>query len=332
MSETKNVIDCILTKSFPFKTIDNVYKFTKLSITQQSNYFSNFIKNNIKKISKDTLFYYNDIDKLWTEIDKSQFDDFVYNFFDNTATAIKVLLKNSKEEVDEYILKEIKASVKLYDKKTYITDIILRSITNLFDKQFITILDSNPDFLPINNGKKINLKTLEITDRTYNDYFTYYSPVDYITDKLLPNAEKFFKQIQSKKVNREYLRKILGYSITGRTEARVFFIWYGYGSNGKSKIFKIMDKILCKQYTQCDKSIFMKVKNNSGGASPEIMDLLGKRLGSYSEGDTSDEIEMNLGGLKQISGEDKLTGRALYGEIVNFYSYIKLHSSAKRIH
>ena len=263
MSETKNVIDCILTKSFPFKTIDNVYKFTKLSITQQSNYFSNFIKNNIKKISKDTLFYYNEIDKLWTEIDKSQFDDFVYNFFDNTATAIKVLLKNSKEEVDEYILKEITASVKLYDKKTYITDIILRSITNLFDKQFITILDSNPDFLPINNGKKINSKTLEITDRTYYDYFTYFSPVDYISNEKLPHADKFFKQIQPKKVNREYLRKILGYSITGRTEARVFFIWYGFGSNGKSKIFKIMDKILCKQYTQCDKSIFMKVKNNT---------------------------------------------------------------------
>jgi len=324
MTENKNVIDCILTKSFLFKTIDNVYKFNKLSITQQSNYFSNFIKNNIKKISKDTLFYYNDIDKLWTEIDKSQFDDFVYNFFDNTATDIKVLLKNSKEEVDEYILKEIKASVKLYDKKTYITDIILRSLTNLFDKQFITVLDSNPDFLPINNGKKINLTSLEITDRTYHDYFTYFSPVDYISDEKLPHADKFFKQIQPKKINREYLRKVLGYSITGRTEARNFFIWYGFGSNGKSRLFKIMDKILCKQYTQCDKSIFMKVKNNSG-ASPEIMDLLGKRLGSYSEGDTSDEIEMNLGGLKQISGEDKLTGRPLYGEIINFYPYIKLH-------
>ena len=275
MSETKNVIDCILTKSFLFKTIDNVYKFTKLSITQQSNYFSNFIKNNIKKISKDTLFYYNDIDKLWTEIDLMifyemdiEFDDFVYNFFDNTATDIKALLKNSKEEVDEYIIKEIKASIKLYDKKTYITDITLRSITNLFDKQFLTVLDSNPDFLPINNGKKNNLITLEITDRTYNDYFTYFSPVDYISDEKLPHADKCFKQIiQPKKVNREYLRKILGYSITGRTEARVFFIWYGFGSNGKSKIFKIMDKILCKQYTQCNKSIFMKVKNN-GGASP----------------------------------------------------------------
>ena len=81
-------------------------------------------------------------------------------------------------------------------------------------------MDSNPDFLPINNGKKINLKTLEITDRTYHDYFTYYSPVSYINGKL---SEKFFKKIQPKKVNREYLR-ILGYSITGRTEARVLLI------------------------------------------------------------------------------------------------------------
>ena len=78
MSETKNVIDCILTKSFLFKTIDNVYKFTKLSITQQSNYFSNFIKNNIRMISNDSLYYYNDIDKLWTNIDKIQFDSRVY--------------------------------------------------------------------------------------------------------------------------------------------------------------------------------------------------------------------------------------------------------------
>jgi phage/plasmid-associated DNA primase len=74
---------------------------------------------------------------------------------------------------------------------------------------------------------------LEITDRTYHDYFTYYSPVDYITDKL-PHAEKIFKQIQPAKANREYLKKVLGYSITGRTEARNFFIWYGFGRNGKS--------------------------------------------------------------------------------------------------
>jgi hypothetical protein len=135
-------------------------------------------------ISNDSLYYYNDIEKLWTNIDKIQFDSFVYNFFDNTATEIKVLLNKSKDEIDDYILKKIKASFKLFDKTRYINDIIKRSISNLHDVQFLTVLDSNPVFLPINNGKKINLKTLEISDRTCHDYFTYYSPVSYIHGKL----------------------------------------------------------------------------------------------------------------------------------------------------
>ena len=55
------------------------------------------------------------------------------------------------------------------------------------------------------------------------------------------------------------------------------------------------------------------------------MALVGKRVGSYSEGDTADHIEMNLGCLKQISGEDKLSGRHIYKQTVNFYPYVKLH-------
>ena len=36
--------------------------------------------------------------------------------------------------------------------------------------------------------------------------------------------------------------------------------------------------ILCKQYTSCEKGIFMKGKvNTDGGASPHIMAFLGKR-------------------------------------------------------
>ena len=76
--------------------------------------------------------------------------------------------------------------------------------------------------------EKNTLKTLEITDRTYHDYFTYFSPVDYITNEKLPNADKFFKMFQPKEENREYVRKVLDYTITGDTKARKFFIWYGF--------------------------------------------------------------------------------------------------------
>jgi putative DNA primase/helicase len=126
------------------------------------------------------------------------------------------------------------------------------------------------------------------------------------------------------KDNREMLRKILGYNLTADTKARKFFIYYGHGSNGKSKLFKIMEKILCKQYCQVDKSIFVKSKSKNSGATPELMALMGKRLGIYSEGETADEIDINMGLIKQISGEDKLTGRNLYSSMIEFYPYIKL--------
>jgi len=44
-----------------------------------------------------------------------------------------------------------------------------------------------------------------------------------------------------KEENREYVRKVLGYTITGDTKARKFFHWYGYGSNGKTQIFKLLN-------------------------------------------------------------------------------------------
>ena len=185
------------------------------------------------------------------------------------------------------------------------------------------MLDSKEDYLPIKNGKVINLRNLEIRDRKYDDFFSYESPVDYV--KSTPNANKFFEQLQPKKDNRELLRKILGYNLTGDTKARKFFIFYGFGANGKSKIFKILEKILCKQYTQVDKSIFCKQKaKSSGGASPEIMDLMGRRLGCYSEGETADEMSLNLAVIKRISGQDKITARNLYQGLIEFYSDCKL--------
>jgi hypothetical protein len=89
---------------------------------------------------------------------------------------------------------------------------------------------------------------------------------------------------------------------------------------------RLMELILKKQYHQCDQSIFIKTgKANKGTATPELMTLLGKRMSVYSEGESSDKIEMNSAGLKQISGEDSLCGRELYGNQITFTPYTKLH-------
>jgi len=50
-----------------------------------------------------------------------------------------------------------------------------------------------------------------------------------------------------------------------------------------------------------------------------------KRVAVYSEGESSDNIEMNLSGMKQISGEDKINARQLYGKPFEFKAICKLH-------
>ena len=75
------------------------------------------------------------------------------------------------------------------------------------------------------------MRTLEITDRTKNDYFTFECPISYIDDDKLPNADRYFSDVMQNKDNREYLRKVLGYLLSGDTNARCFFIMYGNGSN-----------------------------------------------------------------------------------------------------
>ena len=128
----ENVIDNSLLKSINFKTIDEVYKYKKLTVTQQSNYFTKFISYYFRltkiSINDSKLYYYNEKERLWSDTKIQQFDVFVSDFFDNTSTEIKMLVKNSKDEIDKYILKQIEKLCEEFDKDAYHKKIINRSI------------------------------------------------------------------------------------------------------------------------------------------------------------------------------------------------------------
>ena len=50
------------------------------------------------------------------------------------------------------------------------------------------------------------------------------------------------------KENREYLRKSLGYMITGDTRARCWFVHYGIGKNGRSVLMTTLMKNILGPY------------------------------------------------------------------------------------
>ena len=60
------------------------------------------------------------------------------------------------ENIDEQTEKKIKELCSLFDLESYISSIIKRSFSTLYDVKLISKLNATPYLLPIKNGLKIN--------------------------------------------------------------------------------------------------------------------------------------------------------------------------------
>lgn len=312
-----------------FSTLVSIRQFLNRNKTDHATYFAKQMKDDIKLVGKSDVYFYDKTKKLWVcgthEIYEGLMAEFLNETGKNLMKAFKKL--NSENEDDDGDLKTKKDIAKLrenFDTQTWISNITSRSAGKLQDGEFFVKLNNNPDFLPILNGKKIDLRDSTITDRVKSDYFSFECPVE--VTKSTKHADKFFSQVAPDAKIREYLRMCLGYMLTGNMDARCFFIWYGKGSNGKSVIMKLMRSLMGQYYHQCGKGIFMKGKNeNVSGPAPDKVALIGCRLGTYSEGETADEIEMNEGFIKLVCGRDPISARQLYGILMNFIPQVKLN-------
>lgn len=292
-------------------------------------------EENIFVTNPDTgaCYMYEPKTKLWGEYDKAvmrlKLSDFLHVEYSKILERINkdgLCIRNpdklkSHEEKRKEIVKMKTAVLKF------------RTINSIYqfvmgfnvDAKFVKKLNKIPYLLPIKNGKVLNLKTLEIRDRTRDDFFNFEMPVDFLgLDAKTPNADKFFVQIMNgDKSSAKYLRKCLGYCLTGETSSRCFFIFWGAGSNGKSSVFELMNEIMTDNfYAAVNKSVFIKRDRERSGATPELMKLIDKRLAVYSESER-DEV-LNEGMIKSLTGNDKMTARNLYqSKEVDFIPNIK---------
>jgi len=313
--------------------IANILEFSRLSITEQSAKIAKSLCNDLKVTVNNHCYVWNGETKLW-ELHYAMFT-FLTQFMDKKANEMNQILV--QQNIARYCLCEKRTKkcnicegaivtrlITLFDDKMYLKDILERMKGLLIDSNVHTKFDNmHDDFLSIKDGKKINLKTKEVSDRVREDYYTMFCNVSCVDETK--HAERFFTSLMPDEINRQYLKKVLGYILTGDTRARVYFVWYGIGANGKSMIAQVIQKILSKYFHTCDKSIFCKFDKEFKGCTPEICDLLGKRCVLYSEGETSDKIELNMSTIKQISGEDEIHGNPKYKETIRFKPICKLN-------
>lgn len=118
-----------------------------------------------------------------------------------------------------------------------------------------------------------------------------------------------------------YIQKALGYSLSGDTSEQCAFFLYGTGRNGKSTFLEVIRKIMGDYATNIQPESIM-IKPVSNTANPDIARLKGARLVTSVE--PNEGMRLNEGLLKQLTGDDMITARKLYGDEFEFRPEFKL--------
>lgn len=110
----------------------------------------------------------------------------------------------------------------------------------------------------------------------------------------------------------DYLRVKAGYYLTGETREQVLDFAHGAGQNGKGVFTTVLRQIFNDYFANMRvESLMGKRASHGENATPELAKLWGKRLAVAAEG--AEGGLLNLSTIKQLTGENVISVRKLYG-------------------
>lgn len=170
--------------------------------------------------------------------------------------------------------------------------------------------DTNPWKLACQNGV-IDLKTGELEKGDPLDYISRASPTAYEgIDATAPHFERalltMFKEDHEMVA---YVRRLLGYGITGLINEHILPIFWGQGRNGKGTIVETLKFVLGELAApiQAEMLLDQGRAKSSSGPSADLMSLRGLRIAFGSESDENRRFSTSK--VKWLTGGDTLVGR-----------------------
>lgn len=182
------------------------------------------------------------------------------------------------------------------------------------DVIFPSTLNKSEYLIPTNDGKVLDMQTLKLQDRTIAHNFSYQCNAKLIPyDKDDANfilADKYFDDLfRSNNDTKMCVINILKSVFIGRPLRYIYFC-VGSGSNGKSLLFKIINKIFGNFMDVISESVIIEPKGAKSALNTEIEKLDKCRLGYITELKETDKLNEKV--IKQISGGDAINLRTLH--------------------
>jgi putative DNA primase/helicase len=182
------------------------------------------------------------------------------------------------------------------------------------------LLDANPWLLNVKNGT-IDVKAGEFREHRQDDFITKITNVEYDPKADCPLWKQFIREIMDYKSDViNFVQTAVGWAMTGDISEQTMFILFGTGANGKSTFLNTIMYLLGDYAIATPTESFMR--KNGDQNTNDIARLRGARFVTTTEAEQGQRLSEPI--IKQITGNDRMTARFLYGEFFNFVPTFKI--------
>jgi len=311
-----NIINKLTTIGFLKKNIIRTVEPEKSTMTDwgRAQIFADEHRNLVKYSHAMSSWYVWD-GKRW----KQDTNGTIYQCAKNT---IKNMYGLVLPNIDDYDKKKMFLKQLVRSENQHALKAMLESASNEPDIPIDVLdFDSQKGLINVENGI-VDLRTGDLLPHEKHYLMTKMLDLEYTNEATCDKWKKFLNETFEGDADLiDFIKRFLGYCLTGYTDEQIFCIFYGHGSNGKGTLIDTIMNVMGEYAKTTEPETIIKKKYERSSTN-DLADLWGARFVTTSE--TESYQELDEGRIKRITGQDAIKCRFLYKDLFEYFPEYKL--------